>query len=291
MSNKLHVSLGVFAHNEERTIDRLLKSIQAQKLVRAKVDDVIVVSSGSFDATNSIVSKWVRRDKRYRLILEPHRRGKSAAINLFLQEARTSVVVTISGDLTLHPEAIEEITQPFIYPDVGMVGAHPIPDNSAQSQIGEEVKLLWELHHRVSMINPKCGEMVAFRNIIRELPIQSAVDEATIEVLLKVVGYTVMYAPRSIVYNKAPINLRAYMTQRRRVYAGHQWVEHKYHYSVATMNYLLLARTLFKYIVEHPRQVPTALRLVSYELTARLLGILDYHVFNRNPYIWQMVER
>lgn len=287
----LHCAIGVFAHNEERNIGPLLESLLDQSLNEVVIDDIFVISSGSFDNTNRIVRRFAQRDERISLITEAVRRGKSAAINLFLQAAHSPLLITISADLTLDTFAVNEICQPFHDTAVGMVGAHPIAQLEVENSLTEPVSLLWELHHRISLIRPKCGEMVAFRNIVRQIPSDSAVDEATLEILLKIIGYHIAYAPLAIVYNKGPQNVREFLKQRRRVYAGHQWVEKRYNYQVVTMEIGPLVRVVLGYVLTHPEKMIPLVQLVGLELLARILGWIDYHVFNKNPYIWSMISR
>lgn len=288
---QIPLSIGIFAHNEEKNISRVLDSILKQKTEIAIIKEIIIVSSGSNDRTNSITRTYQKKDKRFKLLEQYQREGKSSAINYYLSNTKEKIVVMISGDLKLHTHAIEEIALPFLNQDVGMAGAHPVPSNASQSQIGKEIKLLWELHHLVSLHHPKCGEMVAFRNVIRSIPKESAVDEANIEVLLKLIGYQVIYTPRSIVYNKAPLTAKEFLTQRRRVYAGHSWVSEKYNYKVSTLSTHNNLQAIIDYVSRNPQNLFTLINLVSLEFIGRILGWFDYHILGRNPYIWQMVKR
>lgn len=287
----IQLSLGVFAHNEEHNIEKALNSIQKSRLDTVRVKQIIVVSSGSIDRTNKIVRKLAEKDSRIVLFEEARRKGKSAAINLFIHQATAPVVVTMSADLRLAKDALEEMGQLFLHDEVGMVGGHPIPTNTRFSEIGAEVKLLWELHHEISLIRPKCGELVGFRNVIREIPHDSAVDEATIEVLLTLLGYEVIYAPQAIVYNKGPLTRREFLIQRRRVQAGHQWVSQKYNYRVVTQEPNHLAQVVMAHMVRDPKRIWPLLRLVGLEVVSRILGWIDYHIFGENPYLWQMIRR
>lgn len=290
-TSPISVSFGIFCHNEEQNIAGAIDSVLASKTNIAHIKEIIVVSSGSYDRTNRIIRKYSDKDSRIKLIDEAERSGKSSAINLFLREAVGQVLISMSGDLRVKTDAIEEITLPFLNPHIGMVGAHPVPTNGKYSQVGQELCLMWELHHRISLIRPKCGEMVAFRNVIRQIPADSAVDEANLEVLLRMIGFTISYAPRSIVYNKIPRTLKDLLIQRRRVYTGHMWLEEKYKYQVVTMEQGPLLQVVRNYLQDHPNQLPIMIRLVGIEILARILGWFDYSVFGRNPYVWNMVKR
>lgn len=288
---QLKVSVGIFAHNEEKNVKATIDSIEKQVLNLAKIEEIIVVSSGSNDKTNELVVTKSETNSKIKLYTQAERQGKSAAINLFLSHAKSPIVVTVSADLRLHKKAIEEILVPFLQPDVGMVGAHPVPTNSRSTSMGNVVHLLWELHHEISLIKPKCGEMVAFRNIVRQIPPQSAVDEATLEVLLQLIGYSTIYAPRSIVYNSGPKTVADFITQRRRVFIGHQWVKQQYNYRVATLNLTLIATIIARHILHNPNSISSLLCLIILEISSRLMGWIDYNLMGKNPYVWQMVKR
>lgn len=288
---KIKVSIGVFCHNEENNVARALSALLTSRTSVAEIIEILVVSSGSFDKTNRIVRGFAKKDKRIKLIDEAERRGKSAAVNLFLMRARGEVMVSLSGDVRPKSDAIEEMALLFLNLDVGMVGSHPIPTNCRFSQVGKEMGLLWELHHKVSLIRPKCGEMIAFRNVIRRIPLRPLVDEATLEVLLKLIGFSVVYAPRAIVYNKVPKTLSDYVVQRRRNHAAHLLLADKYQYQVSTTQQNILVKVLLDYIMENPSQLVVIMRLLLIEGLSQFLGWFDYSVMGRNPYTWRMVKR
>ena len=167
---QVDISVGIFAHNEEENIERAITSVLNSKLHFVRLKSVVVISSGSFDSTNRVVRKLMKVDKRISFLEEAERHGKSAAINLFMKGNTARVLATLSGDLYLHKDALEEIGLPFLNPEVGMVGARPVPKARRDGMINDEIALLWDLHHRISLLRPKCGEFVAFLNVIRELP-------------------------------------------------------------------------------------------------------------------------
>ena len=285
------VCIGVFVHNEEKHLVATLTSILAQETELVEIAQVLVISSGSTDETDAIVRDFARTSDLVRLIQEPERIGKSAAVNTFLQHADSSIVVTMSGDLVLAEDSIELLIAPFENQDVGMVGGRPIPTNTHMSRVGQELRVLWDLHHYISLIKPKCGELVAFRNIVRQIPKDSAVDEATLEVLLSVVGYQIVYAPEALVFNQVPETLADFFIQRRRVYTGHEWVRQTYNYRVSSMQLGYLYRAITAYLSAHPERFGYLVRLTLLECSARLLGWVDYYVFGKNPYVWKMVKR
>ena len=69
--------------------------------------------------------------------------------------------------------------------------------------------------------SPKLGEIVAFRNVIPRIPLDTAVDELSIQALITQLGYQLVYEPEAVVYNRGPATVGDFLRQRRRIYAGH----------------------------------------------------------------------
>src|ERR1700749_4998346 len=130
----MKVSVAVPAYNEERNIGLLIDSLRAQKTRRAEIVEIVVVASGCTDGTADIVrERQQRRGIPVRLIVEPMRRGKVAAINTYLApgDARNVEAICLSSaDLLVAPEAIERLVQCLlINHDIGMCGPRPVPTN------------------------------------------------------------------------------------------------------------------------------------------------------------------
>jgi len=66
----IHVTVGVPAYNEERNIGKLLSTLLQQRTYSVRIDEIIVVSSGSTDKTDTIVEEFARRGCRVMLIRE-----------------------------------------------------------------------------------------------------------------------------------------------------------------------------------------------------------------------------
>src|SRR5579863_1304036 len=207
------VAIGVMAHNEEANIARLLESLASQTAAD-RIARVVVVASGCTDRTCEIVETFCARDARITLVAESTRSGKVAAINRFLSLAGEPILLVSGADMIYAPQTVAAITAPFDDPDIGMVGAHPIPLNRPDTFVGFAVHLLWRLHHEVSLIQPKMGELIAFRNVFRGLDPQTLADEVQVEHGIRSVGYKVAYAPDAIVYNRGPERLSEFIAQR-----------------------------------------------------------------------------
>jgi biofilm PGA synthesis N-glycosyltransferase PgaC len=284
-------TIGIMAYNESANIGRLLDALLMQKTRSVEIKRIIVVSSGSTDQTDEIVSSYSKANPRIELIIEECRKGKASAINCFLPHVKDEIAVLQSADTLPTPTTIEALVAPFTDPQIGMVGGHPVPLNSSDTFLGFGVNLLWVLHHKICQCHPKMGELIAFRNIFRHIPNETAVDEASIEPLIVGQGLRLHYAPKAIVKNRGPETISDYIKQRRRIFTGHIYIKDTLGYKVSTMNSL---RVFWIYLMNmNPFDWrywiwgPGIILLESY---CRFLGLFDYRVLKRNPFSWTMVN-
>ncbi|GAH71001.1 unnamed protein product, partial [marine sediment metagenome] len=88
------------------------------------------------------------------------------------------------------------------------------------------------------------GEMIAFRNVVREIPGDTAVDEVSIETIVSQKGYKLHYVPEAVVRNRGPQTISDFLKQRRRIHAGHLWVKKTQQYVPSTMSSLGVIKAL-----------------------------------------------
>ena len=285
----IYATIGITAYNEAANIAALLDCILTQTLDRVHITEILVVSSGSTDRTNAIVADYAQRDSRIRLIIQENREGKASALNLIIAEAQAHNIVICSADLQPDTHAVERMVTPLVEPDVGMTGCRPVPINNPDTFMGFAVHMQWNLHHYIALEETKAGEMIAFRQIFERIPNSTAVDEASIEPLIRGQGYQVRYVPDAIVYNKGPETLNDFLKQRRRIHAGHLTMANDLGYSVSTMGGFRILRLLLKHIDRRPKQFVWTWMVVVLEAYGRFLGSRDYKRKHDHS-VWDIAE-
>lgn len=272
------VSVGVITCNEEATIGPLLETLSAAKGPDFEISEIIVVSAECRDRTDGIIQRLAANDPRIRLIAEPKRRGKSAAINTFLAvRSESDLTLLSSGDVLPAPDFLSRIVTAMKEPSVGMAGGRPVPLNSRRTLTGRMAHALWELHHEVALRSPKLGETIVFRSaLVTNVPEDSPVDEASIEQTIRDGGWNLRYVPEAIVENRGPDTLAEWFSQRKRIAFGHAWLKNSSGYAVSTDSSGTVASLLFAYILRHPGEIMTAAILVAIEIAAKVAARLDY---------------
>jgi poly-beta-1,6-N-acetyl-D-glucosamine synthase len=283
-------SMGIMAHNEEANIGRLLEAVVSQRATKVRISEIIVVASGCSDNTETIVRQWEARDQRVRLVVQAKREGKASAVNQFLAQAREKIVVLCSADLLPAENTLEQLVAPFADPEVGMATCRPFPVNDPATFMGFAAHLLWGLHHHINTSGSfKAGELIAFRKIFERIPYRTAVDEASVEPVIRGQGYRVHYVSDALVYNKGPETVEDFLRQRRRIYAGHLGIRDTLGYTVSTMSGRKLLAIAVRHLDWRPRALTWTVAVAALEAYGRVLGGLDYKQ-QRDHTVWEVAQ-
>ncbi len=288
ISAALRVSVGIFAHNEGRNILHCLDSVAFQHGKGMELDEIIVVSS-SEDGTDDKVRGYALRDGRVRLLVKP-RRGKSDAVNTFLSEARSEIVVLVNADNILEPGSLAELIAPFSDAEVGIVGGHPVPINPRSSLIGYAVNMLWSMHHHISKRNPKTGELVAMRDLGLQIDLGVNTDEDWLRMSIERKGFEVRYAERAVVRNKGATNLTDFMQQRVRVNVGEVYMKRRYGFTPPTWDQGMMLAALRDFMIKDDGSISKMLISMALEAMARVYAKVYVFLDRGDMYIWNAVE-
>jgi cellulose synthase/poly-beta-1,6-N-acetylglucosamine synthase-like glycosyltransferase len=277
------------AHDEEANLGNLLASLSAQRGRVADLREVIVVASGCTDGTEDIARAFAARDPRFDLQVQPRREGKASAVNLFLARAREDVLVLCSADLLPAPDTLDKLVAPLAEPEIGMTTCRPVPVDDPRTFLGFAAHLLWDLHHHVNERSFKAGEMIAFRKVFQRIPFKTSVDEASIEPVVRAQGYGVRYVGDAVVFNKGPATTRDFLSQRRRIYAGHLALRDEVGYRVSTVSGLRVLGIMLQHLDWRPRPFAWSWAVAGLEAYGRWLGVRDYRR-KRDHSVWEIAR-
>jgi len=285
------VSIVVPTYNDGPNIGILL----GRMLGEAEVGEILVVASGCNDETVPTVLELAETSGgKVRLYVEAERSGKAAAVNFGLGEITLPVAVIVSGDVLPEPGAIGLLVKALSAPGVGLAGGRPVPVNASDTAVGHAVHLMWRLHHRLALHQPKLGEMLGVRSeAVVALP-RTSVDEACFQALLESTGWRSVYVPDAVVANRGPCTMQDFLKQRRQIHAGHLWLRHRQHYTVPSLRPGLLLVEIWNDVRNEPegttvRRLAWTTGAVAMEALARARARLDY-MQGRENHVWDMVE-
>lgn len=283
-------TVGVCAYNEAGNIERCIRSIYDQ-VIGADLDSVLVVSSGSTDGTDDIITGLMGSFPTLKLIRQEKREGKNSAVNLLLENNRSDILIMLNADtILLGEDSLSHLIAPFDDPNVGIVGGRPITTNDTSTTAGFASNMLWVLHHHISLISPKIGELIAFRKVDIRLPTDYQSDEDLIKTGLEKMGFIAAYAPEACVLIKGPETVEDLMKQRIRVNVGQMYMKKDHDYVSPSWKLSLIINAVINALGELGPHPILLLRSVLLEMRAR--NAAKRHVANggKDDNIWETVE-
>jgi len=285
------LSICIPVYNEAENLGALIESILIQQGVASY--EIIFVISGCADNSIGIAKKYQNSFDRFYILEEKERSGKAYAINLFFKKASGRFCILLSSDIVLEKGCLRGLIEPFKNEVIGMSGAHVIfvPGNNSLPRAMND--MLWQMHHFFNGLKPKLGEAVAFRNILKEIPPTTAVDEVSIEAFFFKNGYKLYYCDKAVVYNKCPVTVKDLFIQRERIFWGHLDVKKTSGYSAASMDLILILRVVYEYVIKNAGHLSFALiSLCLLEVLSRFSACFKYYVLHRRPpFKWQAYKK
>lgn len=290
MTSNSIVSIGVPVYNEGAHLDAFIESLLNQR--GADFLEIIFVLSGCNDRTEESVKKYMQKEKRIKLEIQKCREGKASAINLLLKLVKGNIVIISSSDLILEPDCLKNILSSFNDPEVGMAGCHPYPVRNSNGIAQSLNIILWQLHHELCLRTPKLGELIAFRNIIEQIPGDCVTDEVYIESSIKGKGYRLRYREDAVVYNRCPVKVRDFFLQRTRVFWGHLDIRRRYAYEASSMDSGMILMISAGHIIKNPGLIIPFVVLCFMEVFARASAACR-HYCTRKPgdFIWPAYQK
>ena len=123
------LSVVIPAYNEETRIERTLQRVVEYLNGRGETYEILVVSDGSTDATESIVQRFAQAHPQVQLLAYQPNRGKGYAVRYGILRARGERVLFSDADLATPIEELEKL-EPYLdkgYPIA--IGSRPLRES------------------------------------------------------------------------------------------------------------------------------------------------------------------
>lgn len=193
--------------------------------------EILVAADGSTDGTDLAAREAGAGDVPVRVLFEPARRGKSAAMNRGAARARGDILCFTDANAFLSPDALGHLVAPFADPSVAVAsGAKHVTDDEAAGPVGlahadglywKYESLIRESESRLGATVASVGELIAVRR--RDwtaIPDGVVNDDAWITMHALARGRNARYARRAESRETASADSAAEAARRRRINAG-----------------------------------------------------------------------
>jgi poly-beta-1,6-N-acetyl-D-glucosamine synthase len=200
------LSLILVVRDEEAHIERKLESCLALDYPRERLE-ILVVSDGSTDRTEAIVRGFAERGVR--LLALPRGRGKAAALNAAVPEARGEVLLFTDARQQLATDVARLLVAHFADPSIGAVSGelHLAPPAAPSASRG--VGLYWSLEKRLRRAESRLdstvgvtGAVYALRkDLFRPLDERTILDDVAVPMEVVLRGRRVLFEPAAAAWD------------------------------------------------------------------------------------------
>ena len=218
------VTLLIAAYNEETVIEDKIQNSLTIDYPKDSLQ-ILVVTDGSADKTPEIAKRYTPYG--IEILHEPERRGKMAAINRALPNARGEIVVFSDANNYYQADTILKLIQPFGSQAVGGVtGAKVI--GQGDGSLGASEGLYWKYESfikkqesRADSCTSAAGEVLAIRKNLYSPPPDHVInDDFYIAMQIVRNGYRLVYVPEAKSVERVSPSARDEIARRTRINAG-----------------------------------------------------------------------
>lgn len=119
MENKVTLTIGIPAFNEEQNIQTLLETIMRQKQDTFNLEKILVYSDASSDKTNQLVEEYEKKYSQIELIKGKEQKGKYSRMNELFALSKTDILIILDADIALGGNKFIEYLVTYLISDSG----------------------------------------------------------------------------------------------------------------------------------------------------------------------------
>ncbi len=219
------VSVVLAVHDEGERIAPRLQNLHELDYPPERLE-IITVSDGSRDATNTILSQY--RGDRLHVIQFPEHRGKAAALNAGIREAGGEIVVFTDARQRLEPSSVRALVDNFADPSVGCVTGELVLYKEHQPAVQTGVSLYWRYEKWIrkcegstdSTMGATGALYAARRELLVTLPEGTILDDVYLPLQVVRQGYRCVFDARARAWEPMPVSYAEEFRRKVRTLTG-----------------------------------------------------------------------
>jgi poly-beta-1,6-N-acetyl-D-glucosamine synthase len=195
------ISIIMVVRNEEKNLDRKLANVLAMDYP-ADLLELVVVSDGSKDGTERILSAAAVRDGRLSVIIVSQSQGKACGLNDAIARANGEITVFTDARQQIEPGALRILMENFSDKSVGCVSGELM---IGDAESGQETGLYWRIEKKLRKLESESGSVVgatgafyaARRELLQPLPSVTILDDVLCPMNIARQGFRVILDERA----------------------------------------------------------------------------------------------
>lgn len=228
------VSVIIAARNEEKNIERRLRNLFEQSYPGSI--EIIVVSDGSKDATETLVTQYRNRLFQFgtpglfslQLVTYEQPKGKPFALSSGINVACGEILVFTDCRQRFSSDAIARLVDNFSDDGVGCVSGELIFEETPESAIQSEMGTYWnfekwlrKLESKTGYVPGATGAIYAIRKkLFQPIPDQALLDDVLIPLKVAMQGYHVLFDSSAVAYDVVSKDFSQEKRRKIRTLAG-----------------------------------------------------------------------
>lgn len=215
------VTLIVAAYNEESILEEKIGNSLSLDYPAEKFN-ILFISDGSTDGSNEIISRY----PSIKLLYEPERAGKLAAMNRAMKQVDTEIVIFSDANTLLNRDCIYNIIRHYNDESVGAVAGEKkiVAENGVAGGEGAYWKyesFLKRLDSRVLTVVGAAGELFSIRkSLYTPLKEDVIIEDFVQSLMICRKGYVVRYEPAAFATERASLYMSDEGERKTRIAAG-----------------------------------------------------------------------
>lgn len=226
------LTLIIAAYNEESFIEKKITNSLEQNYPAGHLE-IIIVTDGSTDRTPDIVSRYPST----RLLHQPQRQGKSAAVNRAVLQARHDIIVFTDANTLLNKDALLHLAAHYADLKVGGVSGEKKvvqPGNAGGTErtgsttTGDGEGMYWKYESFLKKIDSDfysvvgaAGELWSVRKkLYYHLPDNVILDDFILSLKAAAKGFRIIYEPKAVAMELPSFSIKDEKKRKVRISAG-----------------------------------------------------------------------
>lgn len=220
----LPVTLIVTAYNEEKILPQKIANTLAIDYPAGQLQ-FIFITDGSSDSSATIIGQY----PQIRLLHQPERKGKYAAIKRAMPFVQSPVVIFSDANTMLNSDCVRQLVRHYTDPKIGGVaGEKKIVVPSRHSAVGEAEGLYWRYESFMKKLDASlhtvvgaAGELFSIRTtLFKSFDDGLILDDFVISMDICLQGYKIAYEPLAFAQELPSASLAEEAKRKIRISAG-----------------------------------------------------------------------
>ncbi len=219
------VSIVMAVYNGARYLPQKLENLNELDYPKDHLD-TIVVSDGSTDETDSILSTHAQ--ERFQAVVSTEHRGKAAALNQGMRAATGAIIFFTDARQMIAPDALRRIVSNFADATVGCVSGELLFGKGTTNASSDGMGLYWKMEKRIRCWEAQSSSSVGAtgaiyatrRELTPQIPEGTILDDVYIPLEIARQGGRVIFEPGAVAWDEEPEHVEREFRRKVRTLVG-----------------------------------------------------------------------